>query len=145
MCATLILAAMMMGTVSHARVPPPDVSVKADASIIGVWRAEEDGFPFVTLTIRDEGGSLSGAVLFYLHRRNPGQPVTSTPGVPEPLLNASFDGTTLAFKVSHKSAHPPATLSDPPVSFRLKLVGPDKAELMRGDDTSSNFVLTRSE
>ena len=49
---------------------------------MGVWRADVDGLPFVTLNLTDESGTLAGAVLFYLHRRNPGQPVTSSPGIP---------------------------------------------------------------
>ncbi|HEX4758751.1 MAG TPA: hypothetical protein VH308_12240, partial [Terracidiphilus sp.] len=56
------------------------------AEFVGVWRAEADGLPFVTLNISNESGNLSGAVLFYLHRRDQGKPVTSTPGIPEPIF-----------------------------------------------------------
>jgi len=71
----------------------------------------------------------SGAILFYLHRRKAGQPVTSSPGIPEPLINPRFDGTTLTFQVSHRRAHPPRTLNDPPVSFRLTLTGLNKGAM----------------
>ena len=43
-----------------------------NSSILGVWRGKMDSLPAITLTIEDEGGKLSGAVLFYLIRRNPG-------------------------------------------------------------------------
>lgn len=98
--------------------------------IVGVWRAQADGLPFVTLTITNETGSLSGAMLFYLHMRNQGQPATSTPGIPEPLFNPKFDGTTLTFQISHRRAHPPGSLSDPPVSFRLAVTGANQAGLI---------------
>ena len=99
--------------------------------------ARRDGFPFVTLTIDNETGNLSGAVLFYLHRCNEGQPVTSTPESPEPLINPKFDGKTLTFQVSHRRAHPPGSLNDPPVSFHLTLTGIDKAGLINESDLSS--------
>ena len=117
------------------------------ASIEGVWKADMDGLPAITLTVTTESGSLTGAVLFYLHRRDPGQAVTATPGVPEPLFNLKFDGTTLTFQVSHRRAHPPRTLNDPPVTFRLKLDGADRGELVNEDERDSNapvFVLKRS-
>lgn len=119
--------------------------------ILGVWRAEADGFPFVTLTLTDEGGSLSGAVLFYFHQRKTvNDPYTSTPGLPEPLLNPAFDGQTLTFQVSHRRAHPPGTLSDPPVTFHLKLTGTNSAGVNRGElsnatEHSAGLMMTRSD
>jgi hypothetical protein len=106
-----------------------------------------EGLPAVTLTLTDEGGSLTGAVLFYLHRREPGQPVTATPGVPEPLFNPRFDGKTLTFQVSHRRAHPPGTLHDGPVSFQLKLSGADKGEFVNENEHDPNapvYVLVKS-
>jgi hypothetical protein len=117
------------------------------ASIMGIWRCQMEGLPEITLTVTDEGGSLAGAVLFYLHRRDAGQPVTATPGVPEPLFNPRFDGKTLTFQVSHRHAHPPGSLGDAPVTFELKLDGPDKAEFVNDSERDPNaprFVLVRS-
>jgi hypothetical protein len=118
------------------------------SDIVGIWRCQMEGLPAVTLTVTDEGGSLAGAVLFYLHRRDAGQPVTATPGVPEPLFNPKFDGKTLTFQVSHRRAHPPESLNDGPVSFQLKLTGTDKGELVNESERDPNapvFVLTKSE
>lgn len=105
------------------------------ADIFGVWRVKDTALPAVTLRVTDEGGTIAGAILFYLIRREPGKEPTSSPGIPEPLLNPKIEGNTLEFKVSHRLAHPPGTLSDYPVTFRLKLVGRDRAELTRGDDS----------
>src|SRR5205809_4814526 len=73
--------------------------------INGVWRAQVDGLPALVITVSDEGGDLAGAVLFYLIRRDTGQPPKGSPGIPEPLFNLGFDGKTLDFRVSHRRAH----------------------------------------
>ena len=101
-----------------------------DAAIVGVWRAQADGLPFITLTFTEEGGSLEGAVLFYLHKREPGGEVTSSPGVPEPLFDLHFEGKRASFAVSHRRAHPPASLSTPPVHFHMDLTDASHATLV---------------
>jgi hypothetical protein len=132
-----VLPLLIVATAAAQTTPTAQKSAPENSSIVGVWRAQADGLPFIALTVTDESGSLSGAVLFYFHRREQGQPITSTPGQPEPLFNPRFDGQTLTFQVSHRRAHPPKSLSDPPVSFRLKLTGPNKAELVNEDEPSS--------
>jgi hypothetical protein len=136
----LIAAAAGAQTTPAATKSAPDT-----APVVGVWRAQADGLPIVTLTVTDESGTLAGAVLFYFHRREQGQPVTSTPGQPEPLFNPRFDGQTLTFQVSHRRAHPPGSLSDPPVSFRLKLTGANKGELINENEPSAKFELLRAD
>jgi hypothetical protein len=134
-----------------ATTTPPDT-----ASIVGVWRGtwggDGDGLPCISLTITNETGSLSGAILFYLLRKGEGQPLTASPGIPEPLIHPTFDGKTLTFQVSHRRAHPPASLNDPPVSFRLTLTGSDKGGLVNIGETpsgsesagSSGLMMTRT-
>jgi hypothetical protein len=113
---------------------------------VGVWRGKMEILPAVTLNITDEGGALSGAVLFYLIERSSSmsEPTTATPGIPEPLFNVKRNGNVLQFEVSHRRAHPPRTASDPPVHFRLTLTAPDKAELVNESEPSGpTVVLTR--
>ncbi|HUH62969.1 MAG TPA: hypothetical protein VLZ50_08230 [Terracidiphilus sp.] len=112
-------------------------------AVAGVWRAQMDGLPAVTLNVTYETGSLNGAILFYLHLRHPGQPVTSSPGVPEPLIDPKFDGITLSFAVSHKRAHPPASLDTPPVHFTLRLTGPGRGELTNESEPSPKVEVLR--
>lgn len=98
--------------------------------ILGVWRGQFGQVPAFTLVVTDEGGELQGAILFYLIRRDkPGEAPTATPGIPEPILHPTFDGRTLRFQVSHRRAHPPRTLSDPPAVFQLTLAADGTAEL----------------
>jgi len=136
----IVAAAFSQNAPSKSAVAAPDT-----AAIAGVWRADMDGLPYVTLDITNETGSLSGAVLFYLHRRDPGQPVISSAGIPEPLLNPKFDGTALTFQVSHRHAHPPGSLNDPPVNFHFKLIGGDKGALVNKTEGSLELVLARTE
>src|SRR2546430_14530555 len=79
-----------------------------EAAILGVWRGKLESLPAITLTLEHENGELSGAVLFYLIRRDNEGHSTASPGVPEPLINPKFDGRVLTFLVSHRYAHPPS-------------------------------------
>jgi len=112
----------------------------------GVWRADMNGLPAIALVLTTESGSLSGAVQFYFqHRDTVEQPWTSTPGLPEPMFNPKFDGKTLTFQISHRRAHPPRTLHDPPVTFRFTLIAPDKAGFVNEHEPATQGVLTRTD
>jgi hypothetical protein len=144
--ACVLLATLATATLSQAS--SASVQATNTAPIAGVWRCQMEGLPAVTLTVTDEDGALTGAVLFYLHRREPGQPVTATPGVPEPLFHPSFDGKTLTFEVSHRRAHPPGSLNDPPVTFEFRLNGDGQAPLINDNEKSDPhapvYILVRS-
>jgi hypothetical protein len=138
------VALAMMATAGWARAGGADARA---ASIEGVWRCQMEGLPAITLTVTDEGGTLTGAVLFYLHKREPGQPVSATPGVPEPLFNPRFDGKTLRFQLSHRRAHPPGSLHDEPLNFQLKLDGPNTGRFVNESEQDPNrprYVLVKS-
>ena len=144
MMLTCLALAMLAGSGVAQTDAPANIGVK---SIVGIWRSQMEGLPAITLTVTDEGGSLTGAVLFYLHRRDPGQETTATPGVPEPLFNPKFEGRTLTFQVSHRRAHPPGSLEDAPVTFRVTLDDADHAVLMNeseNDPKAPVYVLSKS-
>jgi hypothetical protein len=105
----------------------PVLSAASNDALVGLWSGKLEGLTAVRMTIEEHDGKLMGAVLFYMIRRDPGVAPTASPGFPTPMISPSFDGKTLTFKVSHKHAHPPRSLNDPPVDFRLELTGPDKA------------------
>jgi hypothetical protein len=110
---------------------PP--AIAADSVIAGTWRGKAHDLPAVVVTLRDDGGKVSGTILFYfLHRNTEHDPwqVDTTHSIPLPLLDPKFDGKTITFQVSHKAAHPPRTLHDPPVSFQMRLTKKDEAELV---------------
>jgi len=115
------------------------------AAVTGVWRAQFNNLPVFTLVVTDEGGGLSGAILFYmLKREDANHPFTATPGLPEPIFNPTFDGKTLTFQVSHRRAHPPRTLSDPPSTFKLTLADDGKAQVQNLSE-GPPLTVTRSD
>jgi hypothetical protein len=130
---------------SQAALSGQATSTQETSPILGVWRATMDGLPVVTLTVTNEGGRLAGAVLFYLLRRDEKGAASSSPGIPEPLLNPTFDGKVLTFQVSHRRAHPPRTLTDPPGNFRLTLTGENKGEFVNKSEDSPAIQLVRSD
>jgi hypothetical protein len=103
------------------------------SAIVGPWTGTMDGLPALRLVVQENNGNLTGAVLFYLIRREPGAAPVASPGFPEPMIAPVFDGKTLIFKIDHRYAHPPRTLNDPPVNFRLEVSGTDKARLFSAE------------
>lgn len=122
----------------------PDAKAASAANnLIGVWHGEYRGLPWVTVTFTQDGGALSGAILFYLHRKTPGSAETATAGTPEPLLNPQFDGKTLTFRVSPRYADPPKTLDDPPIVMTMELVDQEHARLVNKEDPHLSGLLIR--
>ena len=104
----------------------------AESPIAGTWRGRMYDLPAIVLTVKDDGGKLSGTILFFfLHRNSEHDPwqVDTQHSIPLPLIDPKFDGKALSFQVSHKEAHPPRTLHDPPSSFVMRLTGKGEAEL----------------
>ena len=122
MCATAILMAAA-GSMQPVWAAGETAATVDNLVMVGVWRGNNQGSPFVALTIKNENGSLSGSILFYPQHHEDGK--TSTPGDPEPLLNPKFDGDTFTFQVSPKGAHSPgsspSSSNDPPLKFHLSL------------------------
>jgi hypothetical protein len=119
-------------------------ATSAASNLVGVWHGEYRGLPWVTVTLTDEGGTLSGAVLFYLHRQTAGAAETATAGVPEPLLDPHFDGTTLSFRVSAHHAGRPASLDEPPIPMTIEFIDADHVRLVNQQDPHLTGVLTRT-
>ena len=122
-------------------------SAAANAAIDGVWRGKMNGLPVIALVITDEPGNLAGAILFYFQRRTTEKdPWTVEPRLPEPIFNVQYDGKTLLFESSHRRAHPPQSLNDPPKHYRMTLSGPNTAEIVNLDEPGSPVLkLDRSD
>ena len=140
------LMALMVCTYSHGQVAASEARCQNLSKFAGVWRGQLDKLPGVDLVITDEGGEMHGGILFFFHvRSDANSRWTSTPGLPEPLFNLKQDAAELAFQVSHHRAHPPATLHDPFVPFRLKLIAPNRAELVNENHDGPPLILVRSD
>lgn len=145
----LVIAILLSLDMRRAEEPAAQqtgINVPASVSLTGVWRGQMAGLPAVTLVLTDEGGKLSGAILFYLQvRKTANDPYTATPGLPEPIFGIRFDGKTLTFQVSHRRAHPPQSLSDPPATFSLTLTGSNQAKLVNENERSPALDMVRSD
>jgi hypothetical protein len=130
-------------SVSNAAISDSKSSSAANESV-GVWHGEYHGPPWVTVTLTDEGGTLSGAVLFYLHRQTAGAAETATAGVPEPLLDPHFDRTTLSFRVSAHHAGGAASLEEPPIPMTIEFIDGDHARLVNQQDPHLTGPLMRT-
>jgi hypothetical protein len=141
MIATFLLGHSVFGQGTSAS----EVHTQSAPLLTGVWRGEMDGLPAFDLVLSDEGGTLQGAILFYLHKRvDANHPYTATPGLPEPIFDVHFDGTNLDFKVSHRRAHPPGSLKDPPFTMRLTPLSSDTARI-RNQSEGPAVIIHRSE
>jgi hypothetical protein len=143
----LLLAALLVPICANAQSSRSTPNTHQDRSnFTGVWRGQFDNLPGIDLVITEEGSGLRGAILFYLHKRpDKNTPYTSTPGLPEPILNLRVDGQTMLFQVSHRRAHPPRTLHDPPVNFHLKLTAPDQAQLVNDSERAPMLTMKRTD
>jgi hypothetical protein len=112
-------------------------------NLSGVWHGEYRDLPWVTVTLTQEGGAFSGAILFYLHRKTPGSAETATAGTPEPLLDLHSDGKTLTFRVSTRHTDPPRTLDDPSMAMTMEIIDQDHARLINKEDPHLSGLLTR--
>jgi len=145
--AILITALALLSSAGLARSQcTTQPSTQPDLSrVLGVWHGTVDGLPAFTLAVTDEGGELQGAILFYLMKREKvGAPWTVTPGNPGPIFHPVFDGKTLRFQVSHRFAHSPRTLNDPPEPFELTLDEKGQA-VVRNNFEGMTLVVTRSD
>jgi hypothetical protein len=106
-----------------------------ESPVAGTWQGRLHGLPAVTLSVKEDGQKLSGTVLFYLLRYNGHSWTVDTKhSLTLSIIDPKLKGQILFFKVSHREAHPPRTLSDPPVPFQLRLTGKNEAELERMDE-----------
>lgn len=143
----LVLSSLLLVAPTSLNPQSPSSPANQDLSrFVGVWRGQFDNLPGIDLVIDDEGGSLHGAVVFYLHKRiDTNSPYTSTPGLPGPLLNIHADGQTLHFQLSRRLAHAPRTLHDPPMDFHLTIAGPDEGALGNDSEPGPGLPMKRTD
>jgi hypothetical protein len=145
---SLLALALVLGAVSSAPLAHPAPSTSPAPQWDGVWRCKTDGQPNFDIVLSQEGHQIAGSILFYLHMRkdvhSPWIVTASGPG--EPMFNLEQHGNLLSFEVSHRRAHPPRTLHDPPLHFEIRLDAPGLAELLHSArDPKANLKLTRSD
>ena len=89
----------------------------------------------VEVAVKDDGGKLSGTIVFYVIRNVDNKPQVKGK-VESALIDPQFDGTTLKFSVKMKK---PQSGQDTKVEMQMKLKGATDAELENLDDNQSTL------
>jgi len=87
----------------------------------------------VELTVKEEGGKLSGSVVFYVIRNKDNKPQIVGKKESE-LIAPEFDGKSLTFSVKSKGAQPGTEMN---IDMRMTLKNDTEAELENPHDSSS--------
>ncbi len=101
----------------------------ARSPFAGTWQGKQNGLPAVTLTVQEVGGKLTGAIVFYLQKRD----TVSAPwhiegGAIEPLIDPQVDGRRLSFEVRHATEHGSSEYG-PNVKMAVDLTGQNAARM----------------
>jgi hypothetical protein len=96
---------------------------KTNTPWLGVWHAELDGQPSVTLTLADDSGALGGTVVFNLVERQEQGEARVVSIQPHVLLHARVEATTLSFDVMRPDH------SQAPLQFAVTLDGAERARI----------------
>ena len=117
-------------------------AIAAESEIGGTWRGKLHDLPAMVLTVKDEGGKVSGTLLLYFVHRDTEDgawQMDTKRSVLLPLLNTKveqpphpfYGKVALFFRVSHNEALPPSGLCGPHlVSFQLVPRAKDRADLV---------------
>lgn len=107
------------------------VAALAQSPLAGTWKSTQNGLPVVDLTIRNDGGKVSGTTLFYLLMHDADASGSHVGGeMSAPMENIKTTGNTLTFDVHRKDGSV--------VSFRVELRPDGHAKLFRIGDDESN-------
>jgi hypothetical protein len=116
--------------------------IAAESPIAGTWRGKLHDLPAVVLTVKEEGGKVSGTMLLYFVHRDTGHDawqVDTKRTVLLPLLKPEikpvahpfYGKVGLFFQVSRSEALPPSTLCGPRVvAFLLVPREKDQSDLV---------------
>jgi hypothetical protein len=108
--------------------------VHAKSSFAGTWEGKMNDLPGIDLNIDEEGGKVSGTIVFYFQERsNANEPWHVAGESPVPLLAPRVDGRMLTFEVQHHKCHTCPELG-PNVEFRMELAGPNEVLLWKQEN-----------
>jgi hypothetical protein len=131
---TIILALAVVATGSFCA---------SDSAIAGIWTAELHDKPAIKLTVNDDGGKLSGNIIFYFLMLENGSWKVKD-GTPTDLIHPRLEGKTFVFDVPHAKKHGSTNPADQEIkTFRMQLTGKDQAVFKNAADDGSDLILKR--
>ena len=115
----------------------------SDSPIAGTWTAELHGKTAITLTVRDNGGKLSGIIVFYFLQLENGTWKVKD-GTAINLIDPRLEGKTFVFDVPHAKKHGSTEPADQEIkTFRMQLTGKNQAVFKNAADDGSDLILKR--
>ena len=87
---TLASVLLLVSTVTFSQPAP------AAHNWTGVWHVQETNKPGVVITLADDGGALTGTIVFDVWQRQSNEHLATEPRI---LVNPHLEGNTLAFQV----------------------------------------------
>ena len=101
----------------------------ARSPFTGTWQGKLNGLPAVTLTVQEADGRLTGAIVFYLQKRDTANaPWHIEGGAIEPLIDPHVDGRRLSFELRHAKEDGGGE-DGPNVKMAVDLAGENTARL----------------
>jgi len=92
----------------------------AESPIAGTWQGKLDGVPAVTLTVKEEGRTWSGTIVFYKILDDGSGPRVAGKDT-SVLVNPKLEGKVLSFQVKGQN--------DALIGFQMELTGNGEGEL----------------
>ena len=101
--AALAIAATLSTFSTPAMIGAQAASQSIDKAFVhpkwtGVWQANLDGVPSVTLTLADDAGEANGTIVFHAIKNDHGHPYSFSTE-PHTLIHPHIDGNALTFQV----------------------------------------------
>jgi hypothetical protein len=115
----------------------------SDSPIAGIWTAELHDKPAIKLTVNDDGGKLSGNIIFYFLMLENGSWKVKD-GTPTDLIHPRLEGKTFVFDVPHAKKHGSTEPADQEIkTFRMQITGKNQAVFKNAADDGGDLILKR--
>ena len=116
----------------------------SDSPIAGIWTAELHDKPAIKLTVNDDGGKLSGNIIFYFLMLENGSWKVKD-GTAINLIDPRLEGKTFEFAVPHAKKHGSTEPADQEIkTFRMQLTGKNQAVFKNAADDGGDLILKRT-
>jgi len=112
------------GSADSARLPVvggSTLGAPTQSPIAGTWEGKMDGLPVLTITVKEEGGALSGTATFYRIRDEGSGPSVQGKDTTD-LISPGFDGKTLSFQVEGRA--------DQMISLQMQLTARNEGKVI---------------
>ena len=115
-------------------------AVTSDSPTAGTWTAQLHDQPCIKLTVNDQGGKLSGDIIFYFLALEDGAWKVKGDAHVD-LINPRLDGKTFVFEVPHAKKHGSTDPADQEIkTFRMQLTGKNEAVFKNAADGGDLIV-----